>query len=134
MKYPLFLEVVESWKIDYSIFCFDASSIDSYRNMKKMFDSIRSFNGESERITIPRESIIIALKMELIPDQDDLHTLMARSTLEEAIQWVNENKLIFFEVSISQNIGVSQLFQYLTKQRRQINPTTYKQHASAKAI
>lgn len=125
MEYPLFLEVVESWKIDYSIFCFDASSIDSYRNMKKMFDSSQSFYGES---------IIIALKMELIPDQDDLHTLMARSTLEEAIQWVNENKLIFLEVSISQNIGVSQLFQYLTKQRHQIIPTKSKQHASTKAI
>lgn len=77
--------------------------------MRQMFESLESFTAER---------VVVALRMELIPVHDDLHTLMARATLEEATRWAAETKLRLFEISIAQNFGVNQLFQYIAKSRR----------------
>ena len=108
-SYRLFLEQVSCWSIDYIIFCFDASQHESYKTMRQMFESLESFTAER---------VVVALRMELIPVHDDLHTLMARATLEEATRWAAETKLRLFEISIAQNFGVNQLFQYIAKSRR----------------
>lgn len=105
-SYRLFLEQVSGWAIDFIVFCFDASQNESYQTMRAMFESMQKFSGER---------VVVALRMELIPDQDDLRTLMARATLEEAVRWAGEMKLKIFEISLAQNIGVNQLFQYVTK-------------------